>query len=72
MVGFPDGGPACGVLNVTREEKKSWFGRLWAQGTFNFLMRDYNDVLPDKKANRKVIILQLPAEEECETSQGSH
>jgi cation diffusion facilitator CzcD-associated flavoprotein CzcO len=52
--GFPSGGPACGVFDVAREERETWFEELWARGAFNFLMCNYNDVLLDRKANREV------------------
>jgi cation diffusion facilitator CzcD-associated flavoprotein CzcO len=52
--GFPTSGPACGVFDVTREERESWFEKLWERGAFNFLMGNYNDVLLDRKANREI------------------
>lgn len=52
--GFPNGGPPCGVFDVTKEEREQWFEELWARGAFNFQMCNYNNVLLDRKANREV------------------
>lgn len=52
--GMPNGGPTCGVFDVTKEERETWFEELWGRGAFNFQMCNYNDVLLDRKANREV------------------
>ena len=52
--GFPSEGPPCGVFEVTKEERESWFEDLWARGGFSFQMCNYNDLLLDRKANREV------------------
>ncbi len=52
--GFPSGGPPCGVFDVTKEERETWFEELWSRGAFSFQICNYNDVILDKKANREV------------------
>jgi hypothetical protein len=42
------------VQDVSPEEREKYFEGTWASGGFHFLLRNYNNVMIDKEANKLV------------------
>jgi cation diffusion facilitator CzcD-associated flavoprotein CzcO len=53
-VGFPTVRHDVRVQDVPEQEREKYFESTWAAGGFQFLLRNYNNVVTDKEANRIV------------------
>jgi cation diffusion facilitator CzcD-associated flavoprotein CzcO len=53
-VGFPTARCDKGVQDAAPEEREAYLEELWKAGGFQFLLRNYNNVLLDKEANKIV------------------
>lgn len=53
-VGFPTTRTDRKMQDVDPVEREEWFEKTWAAGGFQFLLRNYNNVVVDKEANRVV------------------
>lgn len=53
-VGFPTTRTDKRMQDVPASEREDWFEKTWAAGGFQFLLRNYNNVIVDKDANKIV------------------
>lgn len=53
-VGFPTTRTDRKMQDVPAKEREEWFEKTWAAGGFQFLLRNYNNVVVDKEANKTV------------------
>jgi cation diffusion facilitator CzcD-associated flavoprotein CzcO len=53
-VGFPLTRNDCRVQDVPDAEREAWFEKTWNAGGFQFLLRNYNNVVMDAEANKIV------------------
>ncbi|KAF2845443.1 FAD/NAD(P)-binding domain-containing protein [Plenodomus tracheiphilus IPT5] len=53
-VGFPSVRHDVRVQDVSPEEREKYFEGVWAGGGFHFMLRNYNNVMIDKEANKIV------------------
>ncbi|OAK94799.1 FAD/NAD(P)-binding domain-containing protein [Phaeosphaeriaceae sp. SRC1lsM3a] len=52
--GFPTTRTDKRMQDVSPEERDAWFESTWGAGGFHFLLRNYNNVVLDKEANKTV------------------
>ncbi|KAF2477733.1 FAD/NAD(P)-binding domain-containing protein [Lindgomyces ingoldianus] len=53
-VGFPTTRTQLRVQDVPEEEREGYFEEIWGSGGFQFLLRNYSNVMLDKEANKVV------------------
>lgn len=51
-VGFPTMGHNVRIQDVITEEREKYLESIWAAGGFQFMLRNYNNILTDKDANK--------------------